>query len=65
LGKLRIKWYLERYHDIRISSGAVYYVLKRNDMNKLPQNQRKRSMKEFKRYQKQVPGHRIQVDVKF
>lgn len=65
LGQLRIKWYLERYHGIRISSGAVYYVLKRNDMNKLPQNQRKRSMKQFKRYEKQVPGHRIQVDVKF
>ena len=24
LGQLRIKWYLERYHKIKISSGAVY-----------------------------------------
>jgi transposase len=65
LGQLRIKWYLERYHEISISEGAVYNVLKRNGLNKLPQNQRKRSMKAFKRYEKKVPGHRIQVDVKF
>ena len=65
LGQLRIKWYLERYHDIKISEGAVYYVLKRNGMNRLPKNQRKRSLKAFKRYEKQVPGHRIQIDVKF
>ena len=31
----------------------------------MPSNQRKRSLKTFKRYEKQVPGHRIQVDVKF
>jgi transposase InsO family protein len=65
LGQLRIKWYLERYHEIQISEGAVYNVLKRNDMNKLPHNQRKRSLKSFKRYEKKVPGHRIQMDVKF
>jgi hypothetical protein len=58
-------WYLARYHDIKISSGAVYNVLKRNGLNKLPQNERKRSIKPFKRYEKQVPGHRIQIDVKF
>ncbi|UZS00029.1 IS481 family transposase [Chondrinema litorale] len=65
LGQLRIKWYLKRYHDIEISEGAVYYVLKRNGMNLLPKNQRKRSIKPFKRYEKKVPGHRIQIDVKF
>lgn len=65
LGQKRIMWYLSRYHDIRVSEGAVYYVLKRNNLNKLPQNQRKRSIMPFKRYEKQVPGHRIQVDVKF
>ncbi|MDV3908074.1 IS481 family transposase [Elizabethkingia anophelis] len=63
--QLRIKWYLSRYHGIEVSSGAVYNVLKRNDVNKLPQNMRKRSIKTFKRYEKQVPGHRVQVDVKF
>ena len=65
LGQQRISWYLERYHDIKVSSSGVYSVLCRNGLNRLPKNQRKRSMKQFKRYEKQVPGHRIQVDVKF
>jgi len=65
LGQLRISWYLKRYHDIKVSASGVWYVLKRNGLNKLPQNQRKRSMVQFKRYEKQVPGHRVQVDVKF
>src|ERR671917_239133 len=41
LGQLRIKWYLQRYHGIKISSGAVYYVLKRNGVNRLPRNAKK------------------------
>jgi transposase InsO family protein len=41
-------------------------VLRRNGVSRLPKNQRKRSIESsFKRYEKQVPGHRIQVDVKF
>lgn len=41
-------------------------VLIRNGLGKLPQNQRKRTVAaRYKRYEKQVPGHRIQVDVKF
>lgn len=65
LGQKRIMWYLLRYHDIEISEGAVYYVLKRNGLNKLPKHERKRSLPPFKRYEKKVPGHRIQIDVKF
>jgi transposase InsO family protein len=66
LGQLRISWYLKRYHDIQVSASGVYMVLRRNGLNRLPENQRKRSMESsFKRYEKQVPGHRIQVDVKF
>lgn len=65
LGQLRISWYLKRYHDIDVSAAGVWNVLKRNGINKLPHNQRKRSMEQFKRYEKQVPGHRIQIDVKF
>lgn len=64
-GQQKISWYLARYHDIKVSSGGVRNVLLRNGLNRLPANQRKRSIKEFKRYEKQVPGHRIQVDVKF
>ena len=62
LRQLRISWYLKRYHDIEVSQVGVWQVLKRNGLNKLPQNQRKRSMEQFKRYEKQVPGHRVQVD---
>ena len=65
LGQLRISWYLERYHNIRVSAAGIWHVLKRNGLNKLPHNQRKRSMEQFKRYEKQVPEHRIQIDVKF
>jgi transposase InsO family protein len=64
LGPVRIAWYLERYHQIKISSGGVYFVLKRNGMNRLPKNTPKRSVTTH-RYEKQVPGHHIQVDVKF
>lgn len=64
-GQLTISHYLKRYHNINISQTGVYYVLKRHHMNKLPQNQCKRSIKTIKRYEKKVPGHHIQVDVKF
>jgi transposase InsO family protein len=64
LGQLRISWYLQRYHGIKISSGGVYGVLKRNGLNRLPQNAKKRTVL-TKRYEKQVPGHHIQMDVKF
>jgi transposase-like protein len=43
-GQVRISWYLARYHDIKISSGGVYKVLKRHDLNRLPDRQRKRSI---------------------
>ena len=64
-GPTRIAWYLERYHNIKISNGGVYQILKRNSMNLLPKNQRKRSIPSYTRYEKQVPGHHVQVDVKF
>ncbi len=45
--------------------GYIYSVLKRNGLNRLPKNVCKNSLKSFKRYEKQVPGHHIQVDAKF
>ena len=30
-GQVRIAWYLERFHDIKISSGGVYQVLNRGN----------------------------------
>jgi len=64
-GPQRIAWYLERYHGITITGGGVYSVLCRHGMNRLPRNQRSRSIPTYRRYEKQVPGHHVQVDVKF
>ena len=36
LGPIRIAWYLDRYHGIRISDSGVYHVLKRNGLSRLP-----------------------------
>ena len=64
LGPIRIVWYLERYHGIQVSDASVYRTLKRNGMNRLPGGTRMRKI-HTKRHNKQVPGHHIQMDVKF
>ena len=64
-GQDKISWYLTRYHEMKVSPNGVRGVLLRHNLRKLPRNERKRSIRPFKRYEKQVPGHRIQVDVKF
>jgi len=63
-GPQRISWYLERYHGIKVA--GIYSVLKRNGLNRLPATERKRSIpSKFIRYEKQTPGHHVQIDVKF
>jgi hypothetical protein len=58
--------YLERYHDVHISSSGIWRILKKLQMCRLPINERyKRHQERWKRYEKPMPGHRIQVDVKF
>lgn len=65
-GPLKISMYLKRYHDIDIGHSAVWRILKRLDMSRLPANQRhKRYETRWKRYEKPEPGHRVQIDVKF
>lgn len=64
LGTWRIKWYLERYHDIQISESSVYRTLKRNDMPPLERSKTRAAMA-TKRYEKSTPGHHVQIDVKF
>ena len=65
-GPWKIKMYLQRYHDITVSSSGVWRILKRLNMNRLPYNQRYKSHEtRWRRYEKTEPGHRIQVDVKF
>ena len=64
LGTWRIKWYLERYHDINISESSVYRTLKRNNVKPLDKIITRKAMG-LKRYAKETPGHHLQVDVKF
>jgi transposase len=63
-GPVRIAWYLDRYHGIQVSSSGVYRALCRHGLSRLPANCRKRSIVSL-RYEKQVPGHHVQFDVKF
>ncbi|MDH6123077.1 transposase InsO family protein [Kitasatospora sp. GAS204A] len=65
-GPLKIQMYLKRYHDIDIACSAVYRILKRLGLNRLPASQRyQRHDKRYTRYEKQLPGNRVQIDVKF
>ncbi len=64
LGTWRIKWYLERYHDIEISESSVFRTLKRHNVKPLDRTTTRKAMGP-KRYSKETPGHHVQVDVKF
>ena len=65
-GPGRISMYLRRYHDVTVSPSEVWRILKRLELNRLPASQRyKQHNQRWKRYEKQLPGHRVQVDVKF
>ena len=44
----------------------MWRILKKFDMNRLPTSQRyQRHAKRWRRYEKPLPGHRVQVGVKF
>jgi transposase len=65
-GPHKIDMYLGRYHDVVISPSGAWRILKRLDMNRLPVSQRyRRHVDRWKRYEEPLPGHRVQVDVKF
>jgi transposase len=65
-GPEKIAMYLRRYHDVTVSKSGVWRILKRLDLNRLPASQRyKRHDRRWKRYEKPLPGHRVQIDVKF
>jgi transposase len=65
-GPAKIAMYLKRYHDVEVSPSGVWRILKRLDLNRLPASQRyKRLDKRWQRYEKQLPGHQVQIDVKF
>jgi transposase InsO family protein len=64
LGALRIAYYLKRFHGIQISESTVTRILKSHGISRLPKTAQIRAL-HTKRYAKTVPGHHIQVDVKF
>lgn len=65
-GPRKISMYLKRYHDVQISTSGVWRILHRAGVGRLPAYQRyKQHNKRWKRYEKQQPGHRLQIDVKF
>ena len=65
-GAQRITYYLERFHKVKIASSTVHKILTQHGLNRLPQSQKKYDRKRnWKRYEKQKPGHALQVDVKF
>jgi transposase len=65
-GPGKISMYLQRYHQVKISNSGVWRILKRLEMNPLPASQKHKAYhRRWKRYQKQLPGHRVQIDVKF
>jgi transposase InsO family protein len=65
-GPHKIAMYLKRYHDVQVSPSGIWRILKRLDMSRLPASQRyRRHTDRWKRYEKPLPGHRVQIDVKF
>lgn len=64
MGPMKIVYYLQRYHDISISESTAYRILKAHGISKLSRDKVKRTT-HSKRYSKSVPGHHVQVDVKF
>lgn len=64
IGALRIMYYLERYDGIKISESTVSRVLRAHGMRQLPTTAPRRAL-HTKRYAKKVPGHHVQLDVKF
>jgi len=64
LGPTRIMWHMARYHQMKVSDATIYRVLRRHGVNRLPGKIGRREI-HTRRYNKQVPGHHIQMDVKF
>jgi transposase len=61
LGPRRIQGELERRHQVHLSTATIYRVLKQDGFALLKANRRPR--KGCKRYQKEIPGERVQMDV--
>ena len=62
-GPGKIADYLRRFHQVSIARSSVHRILTKHGMNRL--TGRAPRHKQWKRYEKPQPGHRIQMDVKF
>lgn len=63
-GSLRISWYLQRHHNIYLSSTTINKILKRNNIG-LISNKNTPRISTPKIVSKENPGDRLQIDVKF
>jgi transposase InsO family protein len=61
LGPRRIQSELERRHHLHLSTATIYGVLKQDGYPPLKSSRRPRRKR--KRYQKEIPGERVQMDV--
>ena len=59
LGARRIQSELIRLHEIRLSLATIHKVLKKHEVKPIKKMRRK---KDFKRYQRPIPGDRVQID---
>jgi transposase InsO family protein len=64
IGALRIAYYLERYHGIKVSESTVTRILTAHGLSRLPKTAPRRAL-HTKLYSKKIPGHHVQLDVKF
>lgn len=65
-GPGKIADYLKRFHEIAVARSSVHRILGRHGLNRLPGNQKHRPHRlRWQRYEKPLPGHRLQLDVKF
>ena len=65
-GPGKIADYLKRFHQMSVARSSVHRILGRHGLNRLPANQKHQPhRKRWQRYEKPLPGHRLQLDVKF
>jgi len=65
-GAGKISDYLKRYHRVSVAKSTVQRLLTKHGMARLPATQKyQHHKKRWKRYEKKLPGLRLQMDVKF
>ena len=64
MGSKKVTCFLERYHGTTVSESTVIRVFRAHNLRRLERPARQR-VTHSKRYAKSVPGHHVQVDVKF